>query len=310
MIEPVLELVDPGLGASLQDLGRRGWKRFGVPPGGALDRHGARWANLLLGNLPDAPVLELLLQGARLRALRPVELAVTGAATTVPDGPGWRTFILEPGAELSFPAPPAGVWSYVALPGGFGGERWFGSVGVFPRGGLGAALTAGTLLGRAANGTVVPHAGVGVRWLAPAQQRNYLQPPSLPVWPGPQWELFPEADRADFFARSWKVSSRSDRTGYRLEGPPLAGAASSIPSEPVLPGSIQIPPDGQPIVTQRDGPTVGGYPKLGLVNPVHLSWLSQCRPGQSIRFVPADRPEPPTPPTPGSSEDPVHAADA
>lgn len=298
MFDPVLEVIDPGLGLSFQDLGRQGWKRFGVPPGGALDRHAARWANLMLGNLPHAPVLEILLQGARLRAVRAVELAVIGAAATSAEGHGWRTFTLETGQELAFPAPAAGIWSYLAIPGGFAAPRWFGSVSIFPRGGLGERLVAGAVLGRFDAAMGVPHPGVGGRWLDPRQQRDYLHPPDLPVWPGPQAELFSAADRDAFFSRSWTVSARSDRTGYRLEGPPLAGATQAIPSEPVLPGSIQIPPDGRPIVTMRDGPTVGGYPKLGLVDPAHLSWLAQCRPGQSVRFVPA-RP-PPVPPTDAS----------
>ncbi len=298
MFEPVLELIEPGLGASLQDLGRHGWKRYGVPPGGALDRHAARWANLLLGNLPHEPVLELLLQGARLRALRRIELAVTGAAAATPGGQGWRTFVLEPDRELTFPPPPAGIWTYVAIPGGFAATRWFGSVSVFPRGGLGERLAAGTVLGRSESPASPAYPGVAQRWLVPDQQRNYLQPPPLPVWPGPQWELFRDADRLGFFQRDWTVSARSDRTGYRLEGAPLAGAAEAIPSEPVLPGSIQIPPDGQPIVTMRDGPTVGGYPKLGLVDPLHLSWLAQCRPGQTVRFVLAPLPAPVPVPVP------------
>lgn len=298
MFEPVLELVDAGLGVSLQDLGRYGWKRYGVPPGGALDRHAARWANLLLGNLPHAPVLEVLLVGVRLRVLRRVELAVTGAAATAPDGPGWRTFILEAGSEFTFPPPSAGVWSYVAIPGGFDGIHWFGSVSVFPRGGLGDRLTAGTVLGRSSGPTDPTPATVGQRWLAASQQRNYLQPPPLPVWPGPQSDLFPESDHLAFFDRSWTVTASSDRTGYRLDGTALTGACPAIPSEPVLPGSIQIPPGGLPIVTMRDGPTVGGYPKIGLVDPAHLSWLAQCRPGQQVRFIPAPTPPSTPPPTP------------
>lgn len=301
MFEPVLELVEPGLGVSLQDLGRQGWKRFGVPPGGALDRHGARMANLLVGNLPRAPVLEILLQGARFRARRRIEIAITGAGAMFPGGTGWRTFFLDADRELSFPAPAAGLWTYVAIPGGFSGPRWFGSVSVFPRGGLGERLAAGAVLGRAEARPGTPPPGLGSRWLDPAQQRDYLRPPALPVWPGPQWDLFPESDRLRFLDRPWTISARSDRTGYRLDGAPLSRIAESIPSEPVLPGSIQVPPDGRPIVTMRDGPTVGGYPKLGLVDPLYLSWLAQCRPGQEVRFVAASEPPAAAEPAPDAA---------
>jgi len=114
--------------------------------------------------------------------------------------------------------------------------------------------------------------------------RDYTAPPTLRVWRGPQWEFFSEADRGLFFAEGWTVSSQSDRVGYRLEGTPLKAAANQIISEPVLTGSIQIPSSGLPIVTMRDGPTVGGYPKLGILDSRDLSWLAQCRPGARVHF--------------------------
>ncbi|MCC6231614.1 MAG: biotin-dependent carboxyltransferase family protein [Verrucomicrobiales bacterium] len=290
MNDPVLELISPGLGASLQDHGRRGWKRFGVPPGGALDDHAACWANLLVGNPLHTPVLELLLHGAVLRVLRPLTVSITGAAL-IPDAEGlWRTFDLEEDDEVAVPPPESGVWTYLAVRGGFLASRWFGSVSVFPRGGLGSALTARSLLHQAPHAPPHSPPHIGRRWVDPTEQRNYAHPPALRVWPGPQWDLFPEAARDRFFSQPWRISSRSDRTGYRLDGNPLSVSSVPLPSEPVLPGSIQLPPDGVPIVTQRDGPTVGGYPKIGVVDPADLSWLVQCRPGQEIRFIPATCP--------------------
>ncbi len=283
--QAILEILSPGLGASLQDHGRRGWKRFGVPPGGALDDHAAAWANLLLGNPLQAPVLELLLHGALLRVLTPLTLAITGAALSPQAEGRWQTYEVEAGTELAVPPPEAGVWTYLAVQGGFAAPRWFGSVSVFPRGGLGTALAARSILRRAPRNWDSPPAGVARRWVDPSERRDYAHPPPLRVWPGPQWDLFPEPVRERFFRQAWRVSSRSDRTGYRLDGHPLAVPGIDLPSEPVLPGSIQVPPDGVPIVTLRDGPTVGGYPKLGLVDPADLSWLVQCRPGQPIRFT-------------------------
>lgn len=282
--EDVLELLDAGCGASLQDLGRRGWKRFGVPPGGALDDHAARWANLLVGNPMNLPVLELLLQGAVVRARRTVELAVTGAAVDANSGGRWRTWLLKAGEEIAVPPSRGGVWTYLAVRGGWVGPRWFGSVSIYPRGGLGESLAAGAVLQRPGGSLPAWPPGVGHRWLDPQEQRDYLRPPAIPVWPGPQWDLFPEPSRRTFFEQAWRISSRCDRTGYRLEGEAIPVAAESIPSEPILPGSIQVPPDGVPIVIMRDGPTVGGYPKLGRVDPGALSWLAQCRPGQEVRF--------------------------
>src|SRR4030095_10139451 len=103
MTDKVVQLMDPGLGVSFQDLGRKGWKRFGVPQGGALDEYAARWANRLLDNPPDAPVLELLLHGASFRALTRIELALTGAARLPAGDKGWSTFVLEVGAIFTCP---------------------------------------------------------------------------------------------------------------------------------------------------------------------------------------------------------------
>ncbi|MGE3310801.1 MAG: biotin-dependent carboxyltransferase family protein [Limisphaerales bacterium] len=287
MTQAVLEILETGPGLSFQDLGRRGWKRFGVPPGGALDTHAAQWANLLAGNPPHTPVLEILFLGARFRVLTRLSFAITGAAVGGP-GQRWRTHVLDTEEILQIPPPASGVWTYLACAGGFHAPRWFGSVSLFPRGGVGQALARGDVLHAHLPPTQASGSPIGTRWVDPTEIPDYRNPPALRVWRGPQWESFGAITRTAFFDGVWEVSSRSDRTGYRLTGIALAVPPVGIPSEPVIPGSIQIPPDGQPIVTMRDGPTVGGYPKLGVVDPDDLSRLVQCRPGQSIRFRTAD----------------------
>ncbi len=288
MTRPILEIVDLGMGVSFQDGGRRGWKRFGVPPGGALDDHACRWANRLLGDAEDLPVLEILLMGARFRALESVEIAITGAAVSG-SAERWQTRRLEAEEILTFGQPSHGVWSYLACAGGFEAPRWFGSVSTFPRGGLGRPLARGDFLHASGFPTTPSSSSIGTRWVQPSERRDYRDPGMLRVWKGPQWESFDASTRATFFQARWEISAQSDRTGYRLVGPTLTTPSAGIPSEPVLPGSIQVPPNGQPILTMRDGPTVGGYPKLGLLDPLDLSRLAQCRPGQSVQFQPVDR---------------------
>jgi len=280
---PVFEILEPGLGATLQDRGRPGWRRFGVPPGGAMDDHAAAWANHLLDNTPDAPVMELLMQGAKLRALSETWIAITGADADA-SVPTWRAVRTSEDDELVFPASRSGVWIYLAVESGFEGPRWFGSASVYARGRLGQPAASGHVLSRATTACFVLPPGVAGRLVDWHERRDYESPPPLRVWRAPQWDLFSETDRELFFTQAWAVSSHSDRVGYRLNGRPLNTPAAQILSEPVLVGSIQIPPDGQPIVTMRDGPTVGGYPKLGLVDAADLSWLSQCRPGVKVRF--------------------------
>ncbi|MCI0539368.1 MAG: biotin-dependent carboxyltransferase family protein [Verrucomicrobiales bacterium] len=284
MGEEAFQVLDAGLGASLQDEGRIGWRRFGVPVSGAMDSHAMHWANQLLGNPVEVPVLELLLQGARLRALRALWLAVTGADAQA-NVPTWRTVRVSKNDVVEFPRNRSGVWAYLAVEGGFGGQGTLGSASTYVRGALGGPITRGQELHTLPGAELqFPHqiAGRIADW---SERRNYDQPPPLRVWRGPQWSLFDDAVREQFFSQRWVISSRSDRVGYRLEGVPLRAPAREIISEPVLVGSIQVPPNGQPIVTMRDGPPVGGYPKIGLVDPDDVSRLAQCRPGTKVSFL-------------------------
>jgi len=283
MGDEIFEILEPGFGATLQDGGRVGWRRFGVPPSGAMDEHAAQWANRLLDNAPDVPVVEILLQGAKFKTLLETWVAVTGAEAQA-NVPTWRVVRMNEGDVLQFPKNHSGVWIYLAVPGGFEGERLLGSASVYARGQLGRTFVRGDLLCRASSARFELPRGVAGRAVDWHERRNYESPPPLRVWRGPQWDFFNETDREHFFAQEWTVSSQSDRVGYRLTGKPLKAPGAGMISEPMLPGSVQIPTNGQPIVTMCDGPTVGGYPKLGLVDPAGLSWLAQCRPGLKVRF--------------------------
>ena len=274
---PALEIQSPGLLATLQDRGRVGWRRFGVPASGVMDDHAAAVANQLVGNKEGAPVLELLLQGARLIARGEMTVAVTGADANATI-PTWQACKLRSDEMVAFPQNHSGVWIYVAVRGGWMAPRILGSTSVYPRGGIGRAMATGD---RLMPGTAV-HGGVAIE----VTRRDYRSPPAFRVWPGPQWDSFSTEARAAFFSRAWTVTSQSDRVGYRFGGDPLPPTGAQLPSEPVLPGTIQVPDNGLPIVTMRDGPTVGGYPKLGVLDPQDLSWLVQCRPGQKVRFQP------------------------
>jgi len=280
----VLEILKTGLGASVQDLGRIGWRRFGVPPSGAMDPHAAMWANRLVGNSDGAPVLELLMQGAEFRVLTPRRFAVAGADAGACI-PVWHARTLAPGERLAFPKNQKGLWTCVAVHGGFDAESVMGSCSAYPRGGIGRMLRAGDRLS-AASIEDSPHMGEG--WVAWSEQRDHDAPPLLKIWRGPQWDWFDAEEQRCFIDAEWQVSSHSDRVGYRLEGARLNVPAGEMRSEPVVVGSVQVPPNGQPIVTMRDGPTVGGYPKIGIVDPDSISWLAQCRPGVRFRWVPAE----------------------
>jgi biotin-dependent carboxylase-like uncharacterized protein len=280
-----IEIIATGVGLSIQDRGRAGWRRFGVPPGGAMDRRSALVANQLLGNRPDAGVLEILMQGAQLRIVRDTWVALAGADLGCELTP-WSACEVKAGTLLSFPHNRAGLWAYLAVPGGFAVESWFGSASVDARNGLGQSLQRGCQLSAQLRAPHISLDRVGRRLLAVAQHRDFSGPMTFELLPGPQFESFSARAREQFFSAEWTVSARSDRTGFRLEGPRLE-VPDSIRSEPVLPGSFQIPGNGQPIVTMVDGPTVGGYAKIAVLKEADIDWLAQCRPGTRIRFKPS-----------------------
>lgn len=284
---PRLRVLSHGLGLTIQDFGRPGHARFGVPAGGAMDPRAAAAANRLLDNPPDAPVLELCWQGQQLEALHDGWVAVAGAGSAAGHAPN-SAFRVRAGERLSFGAGPHGLWTCLAVPGGFAAPRLLGSASVNPRAGIGRGLAAGDELGCGSEAGFSPPDAVASRVMAWSEIPDLAHPPALRVWPGPQWDWFAPGERDRFFAAGWRVSPCSDRVGFRLDGPTLTAPGRQLISEPVLPGSIQIPSGGQPIVTMPDGPTLGGYPKLGLVDPADLAWLAQTRPGQPVRFIPVE----------------------
>ncbi|MFP4261080.1 MAG: biotin-dependent carboxyltransferase family protein [Opitutales bacterium] len=276
------EITAIGTGLALQDGGRVGWRRFGVPPGGALDRHAMGAANRLVGNPPDAPVLEVFRQGACLRALESGWVGLAGAASC-PNLAAWTARPVAAGERLEFSEKVVGVFSYLAVPGGFRAEHWFGSVSADPRNGLGRALAKGDLL-EARGAPFRPFAErVAARQINPEQRRAEVASPEFLLLPGPQFEAFSAEAHGALVRGPWTVSPRSDRTGYRLEGPALQ-VPESIASEPVIPGSFQVPGNGQPIITMADGPTVGGYPKIAVLRDADVDRLAQCAPGAQIKL--------------------------
>ncbi len=282
-MRPILEVISPGAGATIQDLGRAGWKRFGVPGGGVMDVDSARKANLLVGNDEKAPLVELLFTGARLRAVFGAELAIAGAEVAC-EWPQWRNFSVAAGDEISFGQLRAGVWSYLAVRGGFVAPRWFGSASVNPRAGFGDVLRPGARLFREES---QPSQEISSRFVPELVRDRFDHTPVLRVWRGPEWDGFSENARGLFLNQTWVVSPQSDRVGYRLEGAELESRLR-MPSAPVAVGVIQVPPSGQPIVLLRDGPTVGGYPRLAILDPSVISRFTQCAPGTGVRFVLAE----------------------
>lgn len=279
---------------SVQDAGRRGWQHLGVPVGGAIDLFALTAANHLLGNPPGAAALEITAGGARFEVLQPTLLALTGAdlGATLDQQPlpGWTAIYARAGAHLAVPgrSQPWGARAYLALAGGVDVPRVLDarSTDVANRfGGLaGRPLRAGDQIG-ALPAPVDPLRIAGLRW--PAHARPiYRAQPTLRLLPGPHSELFGSAAHERLATQLFQISRDSNRMGYRLEGAPIATEQpASIASLGVLPGAIQVPPSGQPILLMADAQTTGGYPIIGVVIGADLPLAAQLLPGDSLHFA-------------------------
>ncbi|MCY0952628.1 biotin-dependent carboxyltransferase family protein [Streptomyces sp. H27-S2] len=287
-----LTVVRPGALTTVQDGGRPGHAHLGVPRSGALDTAAYALANRLVGNPPGAAVLETTLDGVGLRALAAVTVAVTGAPCSVRVSgrpAAWGAPVRVPaGAELEVGRAESGLRGYVAVRGGLAVPPVLGSRSADLLSGLGPpVLSAGALLPVGPAGPD-PVAGADVCPLpgAPAQLL-------LPLRPGPRADWFTEASLAGLWRSVFRVSPRSNRIGLRTEaGAPLVRARpGELPSEGMVLGAVQVPPDGRPVVFLADHPVTGGYPVVGVVPPgPALDAAAQARPGAPVRFVRAAGP--------------------
>ncbi|ANQ83137.1 hypothetical protein dqs_0054 [Azoarcus olearius] len=287
-----LEVLAPGAYASLQDGGRRGYRRIGVPWAGVLDTRLMRIANVLVGNAEGAPVIECF-DGGLLLAARggPLRLAVAGDAVLEIERGGersalapWRSLTLGDGELLRLRRMSGGRIAVVAVE-GLVLTPVLGSVSTYARAALGGLD--GPLAGRAlTTGMLLPvqAARAGGERMLP--RPPYVEEGPIRVVPGPQADHFSAAAFATLLGEEYRVSAEADRMGLRLEGPALEHAgAREIVSDATVPGAIQVPGNGQPIVLLADAQTAGGYPKIATVIGADLGRLAALRPGQVLRFA-------------------------
>lgn len=288
-----LAVLDGGLLTTVQDLGRPGYERYGVPVCGAMDRFALQAANSLVGNHLGEAALEMTVLGPRLRAEHDCLIALAGAdlGPRVDERPvaGWRTHRLRRGQMLDFTGPAHGCRGYLAVAGGFAIDPVLGSRSTFLRGRWGGvegrALQAGDLLRlRDPNPDQPGRAGGAV---APADVPRYVHELTVRVVLGPQDDLFTPAGIDTLLGSVYEVGAESDRMGYRLRGPRVEHrAGADIVSDGVVMGSVQVPGDGQPIIMMADRQTTGGYTKIATVATADLPLLAQCQPGVGrVRFA-------------------------
>ncbi len=296
-----IEVVEPGLASTIQDLGRPGYYSVGIPPSGSADSNAAAAANALVGNEPGAAVIESPYMGPSLRFSERSVVAVTGAAMPVQlngePRPQWESFGVEPGDELTFGLLQAGARQYIAVAGGIDVPVVLGSRSTYTVGGFGGfegrALRRGDIL-RVGHGVGTPGRAVPDR-LRPTYSRDVV----LRVVMGPYDYRMTDTGRSTLLGSEWTLSPVADRMGFRYSGPALEWVervqpfgAGSDPSNIVDAGypigSIQVPGGVEPIVLHRDAVTGGGYAMVGTVVSADLDIVAQCAPGTRTRFVAVD----------------------
>ena len=279
------QVIHPGVYTTLQDLGRPGSMKYGIPASGAADRFSARVANLLAGNAPGATVLEITLFRLELLALEDLVIAITGGdlspRVNKESLPMWETVPIKNGDRISFTTRKGGFRAFLAVRGGFAGPQFLGSRSVFARGLMGNPLKAGEILETEQSGVQAPFCASLPRDLIP----DFSPRPPLRVVLGPQQDRFSPRGVETFLSSEYTVSPQSDRMGYRLEGPKIEHTqGADIISEAIARGAVQIPGDGLPIIMLWDAQVSGGYTKIANVISADLDGLAQVMPGEKLRF--------------------------
>lgn len=282
------KVISPGSSTTVQDLGRRGYQAYGIPPSGVMDDFSARLANLLVGASEDQALLEASLLGPELIFNCQETISITGADM----GPRinsrpialWTSYQVKEGDILSFTGLKSGLRCYIAFSRGLDIKEVLGSKSTYRRAGLGGyrgrALKKGDLL-LLKN---CPPEKRG-RSLGPGLIPDFDEKRRLRLILGPQDDYFNKEAIKLFLSSSYEISPESDSMGYRLKGPviPHLGGADII-SDGVAPGSIQIPGEGQPIIMLADRQTTGGYTKLATLIKEDIAYLAQKRPGEKLSF--------------------------
>ncbi len=298
MSQSAFEVLEAGFLTTVQDAGRTGYRRFGMPLSGAMDQYALAIGNTLLGNQPGEAALECTVVGPTLRFLQATWFSVTGAdCLPALDGnpvPTWQACLAPEGSTLALGAVTQGTRAYVALRGGIDVPPFMGSrstctlvsVGGFK----GRPLHAGDVVpvgapavppgafGALPEDTVVP---LPDSW----RPRRYAGLSHVRIVLGPQDYYFTEEAKATFLSAPYNVTTGSNRMGYRLDGPPLKHIkGADIVSDGTPFGGIQVPGHGQPIVLMADCQTTGGYSKIACVISTDLPLLAQTKPGDKVTF--------------------------
>lgn len=280
-----------GLYTSVQDKGRSGHQAFGVPVGGVMDRRAAAQANWLVGRPAGQAVLEITMQGPVLRFEGELQIALTGAdLSAVINGqavPMYQTLQVARGDVLSFGRRKNGCRTYLALGGHWQLPEWLGSAAAFR---MGQQLwPPGSVLDRGDRLSVTTDGATPERRIDRKERPYFSRQLTVRIWPGPEFDWLPEPALHYLTTHAFQLSNECNRMGYRLrESLPGYQPVRELISSGIVPGTIQLPPSGRPLILLADAQTTGGYPRIAIVADRDLDDLGQLTPGDQVRFLLAD----------------------
>jgi antagonist of KipI len=284
----IFNVLKPGLFTAVQDLGRFGYLKHGIPISGAMDTFSLIAANLLVENNPGDACLETTLIGPELQALSKIQIAITGGATA-PKINGnqchmWQTLEMQEGDVLSFGKMESGCRAYLSMRGGVDVPLILGSRSTYVRGSFGGLEGRHLRISDVIEGFETLPLKTGF-FMPDKHVPQFLDEFMVHVILGPQNEMFTDKALETFLSSKYYVTPEADRMGYRLKGSALEhrGKAEII-SDALLPGAIQVPKNGMPIIIMRDAQTTGGYPKIAVAITPDVCLLGQAKPSDVIRF--------------------------
>lgn len=286
----MIEVIHPGLLATVQDLGRYGYQQQGMSVTGAMDPFALRVGNILVGNAPHLAGLEITIMGPTLRAETDLLIAVTsndlGATIDQEPVPLWKSWRWCKGSVLHFTGGNSGVRAYLCVAGGIDVPLVMGSRSTYLMMGIGGyegrALQKGDRLPVGKSGMA---SSKRIRSFSAIHLPPYSQQPTIRVILGPHQDAFTDEGVRTFLSTPYEVTPQSNRMGLRLKGEPIAHRVKAdVLSCATTFGTIQVPADGQPIILMADRQTTGGYAQIATVVSVDLPLLAHLLPGAMVRF--------------------------
>ncbi|MCD6503099.1 MAG: biotin-dependent carboxyltransferase family protein [Euryarchaeota archaeon] len=280
----MIEILDPGLFSTIQDLGRKGYQKYGVPVSGVMDFISARLVNMLVGNDENSALIEFYMKGPKLKFHSNAYFAIAGDVRAKLNGRDihpWKRYKASSGDVLEIGTISSGSYGYIAFSGGINTEPILGSRSTYLRANIGDKLKSGDRIPLGSHYNL-PRLDYIPRSLVP----KYSNSVEARIILGPDDDHFTENGIKTFFSSEYTVTPESDRMGYRLKGPKIEHSkrGPDIITDVVPLGTVQVPGNGQPIIMLADRQTTGGYARIGVVITADIPKVAQLRPGGKIRF--------------------------